>query len=299
MPDPAPWTPPEGLIKVDATKEAYPENANEVNKTLTFRCALDFNFDELMPERGTYLEGYGVLASWTKNKVPGEELYEVEMVAKIPINGGVTSPHTEIEEPTYEVDWSFTSADLTAIKWFQDAKSEEYVADTSDDAVKAENKLKETHNTKKISKRILDLAVMYIAAGAQERAQIKTMLTGVSAPTMLDNEALDKLVKAVDKGQREYEIPIPTATKTSKYRIPAKDGKSGLPTNKCGYIDTPPAGFGDSLPDGYSWRKVADRISRQGKRSLWSRTEQWKGLPSSGLSAGWNTDYYELESESP
>jgi hypothetical protein len=75
--------------------------------------------------------------------------------------------------------------------------------------------------------------------------------------------------RGIELGQTVFEDFAPVARKVSTY------SGGPPPTSEAGQKNDP-AGF-PSLPDGYEWRKSADRNVTAGKRTRWEKQEEWLG----------------------
>jgi hypothetical protein len=82
-----------------------------------------------------------------------------------------------------------------------------------------------------------------------------------------DNAKL--FAKGIMLGQETYTDYAPVARIISEYvGGPPPDSEAGAKTSA---PDVP------NLPDGYEWRKSADRSTRAGNETRWDRTEEWEG----------------------
>jgi hypothetical protein len=87
------------------------------------------------------------------------------------------------------------------------------------------------------------------------------------AITLTDRAKL--FARGIELGQTIFEDYAPVARKTSTY-------VGGPPPTSLAGQKNDPVGF-PSLPDGYEWRKSADRNVTVGKRTRWEKQEEWLG----------------------
>lgn len=105
---------------------------------------------------------------------------------------------------------------------------------------------------------------------AETDGSTKELYRYVSAAGSVDLSTNARLfARGIDLGQETWEDYAPIARKTSTY--------VGGPPNEslAGQKDTP-TGFAN-LPQGYEWRKSADRTVNAGSRTRFDRTEEWLG----------------------
>jgi len=94
------------------------------------------------------------------------------------------------------------------------------------------------------------------------------MLSGdYAAVTLTDRAKL--FARGIELGQTVFEDFAPVARKVSTYT------GGPPPQSEAGQKDDP-VGF-PGLPDGYEWRKSADRNVTAGKRTRWEKQEEWLG----------------------
>lgn len=116
------------------------------------------------------------------------------------------------------------------------------------------------------------------AATAAEQAGVLAVVRASGTSGQINT--FEDLCVMYSKGVEAREIFLPVLTQTQVTNT------SPTVTAVPGQIEDPPAGFGSMKPDGFSWRRMPDVVSRTGRNGAYNLRSQWVG------DLAWDTRLY-------
>jgi hypothetical protein len=194
----------------------------------------------------------GRVATTDLEPVPGTDLGELTVICEYFYEAGDGGADAGIaKEVSYEVEWVVFQRSLFEHPAFSiNGTGTTYKLD-SQDIADIEAWQNEPNPTLKSAYKYNELAV----TGSGDEAELSA--------------AAKMFCRGLELGIENYEDYAPVIRKTTTY-------VSGLPgTSDAGSEGGEPS-F-DGKPDGYEWRKSADRAIRAGGQTKWERVEEWCG----------------------
>ena len=231
----------------DYRKPGFPKTTNSEKsyKTTIEYVGPSTTLASFEPANGTVWGDFdGVVSNTTLSPIEGTSKSELTVDVEFFYDGAEGSAGT-LREISFEVEWVSFERSMLEHPAFRLDGGGTYELDEED--IAAIERWKNQEN--------LEFKKDYIYEGDTSPQDLST--------------AAAMFAKGINLGIETYEDFAPVIRKTSTY-VGGNPGES-----TAGEKESPPTFSGK--PDGYEWRKSADRAVKSGGQSRWDRVEEWVG----------------------